>query len=130
MKGEVEIMMRGEQMSAQTKEKGCNGWSNWETWHTALVADNHIGLSNAARAMARACLKFEAKGKFDWTRAEAGFKRTLATAWAETKQFRLQNHRDYGEGWTLTGKVNWREVAEHFMDAEREEAAYQAAKGA
>jgi hypothetical protein len=99
-----------------------NGWTNWETWHTALLADNDELLYNSARAMARACLKFEGR-EFDWARAEQGFKRCLHSAWMQTKRFAAENQKQYGNGWAIEGKVNWREVAAHFMDAEREEIA-------
>ena len=107
-------------MSGETQ--GYNGWTNWETWHTALLADNEEALYKAACQMARACLKFEAKGTFDWSRAEAGFKRTLHKAWMETKRFAAENEREYGDGWKIDGKVNWREVAEYYLDTERMEA--------
>ena len=102
------------------KETGYNGWTNWETWHTALLADNEQARYNQVRAMTKACLKYEAKGTFDWTRAEQGFKRCLHKAWMETKRFAKSNQQQYGDSWKIDGKVNWREVAEHFIDAERE----------
>ena len=105
---------------AQTDEHGYNGWANWETWHTALLADNEETLYNRARAMAKACLKFEHNDTFDWNRAEQGFKRCLHDAWMQTKRFAAENQREYGDGWKIEGKVNWREIAEHFLDAERE----------
>ena len=97
-----------------------NGWMNWETWHTVLLADNDEAMSRRARAMAQACLKYERKGQFDWTRAATGFKRCLHDAWMQTKRSAASNRQEYGEGWKIDGKVNWREVAEHFLEAERD----------
>jgi hypothetical protein len=95
----------------------CNGWTNWETWHTVLVADNDEALYKQAHALGVRCFNIFAgtvKNKvYDQARADAAFKRCLAPAWKQTK-----NHAR--ENWP-TDKleaVNWTEVARHYMDVD------------
>jgi hypothetical protein len=93
-----------------------NGWTNWETWHTALVADNDEQLYKQASALGARCAAIKAgtvKGKvYDQAKASNAFKRALAPAWKQTKQHAADN-------WPTDKleSVNWDEVAEHYMDA-------------
>ena len=91
-----------------------NGWTNWETWHTALVADNDEPLYRQASALGARCAAIRAgtvKNKvYDPARVVTAFKRALAPAWKQTKDHAREN-------WP-TDKleaVNWLEVAEHYM---------------
>lgn len=94
-------------------EQGYNGWTNWETWHVALWADNDRALCNRACALGKRCADIRAgqvKNKvYDVNRAIAAFKRALAPAWKETRTFARDN------GWPV-GTVNWEEVAAHYID--------------
>lgn len=91
-----------------------NGWTNWETWHVALLADNDEPMYKRVQAMAERCANIKAgnvKGKkFSQTQATAAFKRILSPCWTETKQFARDNN--YGK----LDPVNWTEVANHFID--------------
>jgi hypothetical protein len=91
-----------------------NGWTNWETWHTALVADNDEPLYRHASALGKRCADIRdgrVTGKiYDPARAAQAFKRALAPAWKITREWARENWpTDPPEA------VNWLEVAEHFM---------------
>ena len=97
-----------------TPDTTYNGWTNWETWHTALVADNDVTIYRHATALGTRCGAIRAgtvKGKtYDPARAANAFKRALAPAWKITREFARSN-------WPTDAlkAVNWLEVAEHFM---------------
>lgn len=91
-----------------------NGWTNWETWHVALLADNEESTYKRVQALAERCANIKVgnvKGKkYSQAQAVAAFKRILAGCWRETKQFAREN--DYGK----LDPVNWVEIADHFID--------------
>jgi hypothetical protein len=98
---------------------GYEGWTDWETWHTKLIQDNDEALHNAVVGLARRCADIKAgriKNKmYDHARATNAFKRVMADAWRETREFARTN------GWTV-GRPNWSEIAESYIgEAERGE---------
>ena len=102
-------------------DKSYNGWTNWETWHTALLADNTESTEKQAVALGARCADIRAgrvKGKvYDPGRAAAAYKRILAGCWRETRTFARENAREFGGGWREPlGTVNWLEIAESYMD--------------
>ena len=111
-------------LTQEGKEMDYNGWTNWETWHVNVLAENDEPTYRAGLAMAQACLKFKAKGTFDLGRAVLGFKRTFHKAWMETKRFAHNNVLEYGGGWTEAVAPNWQEIAEHWLDKAEEANAY------
>lgn len=101
-------------------DKTYNGWTNWETWHTALLADNEEQSYKRATALAERCAAIrrgEVKNKvFDLKRAADAFKRLLAPQWKATRDFAKENAREFGGGWgEPIDPPNWGEIAEHFM---------------
>ena len=98
------------------------GWTDWETWHVNLLAENDEPTYRQGLAMAKACLKYEAKGRFDMARAVQGFKRTFHTAWMETKAFAHANVVEIGGDWTEAVQPNWTEITEHWLEKAREAA--------
>jgi len=90
-----------------------NGWTNWETWHTVLLADNDERLYNQIQALASRCAAIKlgkVRGKVhDQTHAVAAIKRALAPAWRETRDFARSN------GWDVDNP-NWDEITTHLID--------------
>ena len=83
------------------------GWSNWETWHTALLIDNERDL-------------YEKKVSLVKKKASLPqFKKGLRRAETMTRQY----HRE--SGWkdndgkkTKFEKVNWKEIYDNMIDEE------------
>lgn len=95
---------------------GYNGWSNWETWHTALLIDNTEQAQKQAFALAQRCAAIKAgavKGKaYDEARAVKAFRRAFSKFATETRKFHDENAREIGGGWLEPfGVVDWREIA-------------------
>ena len=92
-----------------------NGWTNWETWHTALVIDNDEPMSRQSWALACRCAAIklgQVKGKvYDQTVATKAFRRQFSKAWTETKRFAQ-------ESWpgAPLDPVNWDEIAANAID--------------
>ena len=103
-------------------DKTYNGWANYETWNVALWLDNEHLSYRYWREQSQECWD-EAEAKAHWTREEeAAF--TLAD---RLKAELEESMPDLGSSvWAdLLGaalsEVNWREIAEHYIeDVERE----------
>ena len=97
-----------------------NGWSNWETWHTSLLAENEEPSYRQGVAMAQCVLKHKAKGQYDPARAAKGFQRIFAPQWRTTREFLKTNAEDIGQGWTEDYRnmeqPNWLEIAENWVE--------------
>ena len=84
-----------------------SGWTNWETWHTALLIDNEQDLYNEkVRLM-----------KNNATLSQ--FKIRLRSAETKTRKFFNDSKKDNPEGWKGNfEKVNWEEI---YKNAKQEE---------
>jgi hypothetical protein len=75
------------QASAKTKTADYNGWSNWLTWHVALLIDNEESSYNAKRNLCQAALKKRDKGALDLDKLAAQFSRVFNKQYRETVKF-------------------------------------------
>jgi hypothetical protein len=102
-----------------------NGWTNRETWATALWIDNTEGLYNEAQAMAREYIKQRdensiaheswlfaqyADGLENWVSELLDMEEVLSAEPAQRKELILMSS-DIGSLY----RVNWREIAESYI---------------
>ena len=82
-----------------TGEGKYNGWTNWETWHTALIIDNEYDL-------------YEKKVELIKRNASLSeFKEGLKKAETITRRYWKENSKENPEGWGKTfDRVNWQEI--------------------
>lgn len=75
------------------------GWTNWETWHTALLIDNERDL-------------YDKKVKCIESKCSlADFRRSLKKAEDMTRKLHSNGKRDNPDGnWGNFEKVNWAEI--------------------
>jgi hypothetical protein len=95
------------QMNTQTtpEKETYNGWTNWATWHVALLIDNEQESHNRQWTMAKHSLTFLPKNTFSLAKSAAWWKKTFAKQARETNQFAKEN-------WNETaGFINWEEIA-------------------
>ena len=90
-----------------TGEGKYQGWTNWETWHTALLIDNERGI-------------YDKKVELVKRKASLSeFKRGLKEAETLTKKFWKESSKDNPEGWGKKfDKVNWNEIYKNMIDEE------------
>lgn len=100
-----------------------NGWTNRETWATALHIDNDQGLHNYRNEMTKEAATEEAYEPFTKRQAEVYCLETNLRAWVEElhndvfnpeqppAQELLNMFNDIGSLW----RVNWREIAENWL---------------
>lgn len=82
------------------------GWTNWETWHTALMIDNEYDL-------------YQKKVELVKRKASLGeFKRGLVDAERRTRKFHAESRKENPEGWGKFEKVNWQEIYNSMINEE------------
>ena len=97
-----------------------NGWTNRETWATALHIDNDYGLLHNALEYVREETRGE--DEVDIYDLAEGFKYQL-----EEDILTFENVRENRSLWLMLTdigslyRVNWRELAEHYLDQVKEE---------
>jgi len=100
-----------------------NGWTNRETWAVALWIDNDQALHETARDYAETALQ-EHKGEEE-REARYCLSETLRM-WIEDDLLTLENIKGNHSLWLMLTdvgslyRVNWREVADHYLDGARE----------
>jgi len=105
-----------------TPSQNHNGWHNWETWHIALLIDNTEQSYNTKRNLVRSALKAAKGGQPDIDRLADQFSKLFAAQAKETKDYADQNARNLPDSdWGGPFEVNWHEIAENAVDAERDE---------
>jgi len=82
------------------------GWANWDTWNTALWADNNYDLYKRGVALMAAMLKHEQRGKFSEDKARNGIIRYYKTVAREARR--------NGDA-VVNRNINWDELVESFM---------------
>ena len=106
------------------EEKDYNGWTNRETWATALHIDNDQGLLETALDYAR---EEEIEHADDDSEMEA--RNCLANVleyWITNDLLTLENISGNHPLWLMLTdigslyRVNWRELADHYLDQVRE----------
>ena len=105
------------------EEKDYNGWSNRETWATALHIDNDQALLEIALDYAKHKIEDENKGD------EEGYSFDLEATlegWLVDDLLTLENISGNHPLWLMLTdigslyRVNWRELADHYLDQARE----------
>ena len=105
------------------EEKDYNGWSNRETWATALHIDNDQALLEIALDYAKHKIEDENKGD------EEGYSFDLEAtleSWLTNDLLTLENISGNHPLWLMLTdigslyRVNWRELADHYLDQARE----------
>lgn len=97
-----------------------NGWTNRETWATALHIDNDYGLLHNALDYVREETRGE--DEVDIYDLAEGFKYQL-----EEDILTFENVRENHSLWLMLTdigslyRVNWREIAQHYLDQVKEE---------
>lgn len=82
------------------------GWTNWETWHTALLIDNEYDI-------------YQKKVELVKKKAPISeFKRELKKAETMTRKFHAEAKKDNPEGWNKFETVNWKEIYDSMMKEE------------
>lgn len=106
------------------EEQGYNGWTNRETWATALHIDNDQGLIESALDYARTEGKEHSDG--DFLDARNCLAESLE-GWITEDLLTLENISGNHPLWLMLTdigslyRVNWRELAEHYLDQVKEE---------
>ena len=107
----------------------CNGYTNWETWHTDLLIDNTESASEQAAALGKRCADIRAglvKNKsYDPKRAADAFRHAFSRYGTQTRRYARENWPN-----EPVGEINWLEIAESHMDAADDERAYLERKAA
>lgn len=86
------------------EQKGTyQGWTNWETWHTALLIDNEEDLANKQSQLVKKKASVNE------------FRNALKKAETDTKRFHYENRKANPEGWGKFEKVNWNEIHKNAM---------------
>lgn len=107
-------------MSTTEKEKGYNGYTNYETWNCALWMDNDEGLYETIREMAREAYDNPARNQY----------MTLDRRRVSTLQDSLKAlYEEQAEAWmsdqasffadifnSALAQVNWYELAENLLE--------------
>ena len=107
----------------------CNGYTNWETWHTDLLIDNTESASDQAAALGKRCADIRAgliKNKsYAPKRAADAFRHAFSRYGTQTRRYARENWPN-----EAVGEINWLEIAESHMDAADDERAYLERKAA
>jgi hypothetical protein len=102
------------------EDQGYQGWSNRETWATALHIDNDQALLEIALDYAREAMR-EGEEVDLYDLAESGYR-----YWIEEDLLTLENISGNHPLWLMLTdigslyRVNWRELADHYLDQARE----------
>jgi hypothetical protein len=88
-----------------SNETTYNGWTNWATWHVALLIDNEQDSHERQWTMAKHSLSFLPKKTFSLAKSAAWWKKTFAKQARETRQFAKENWNE------SAGDINWEEIA-------------------
>jgi hypothetical protein len=86
-----------------TGEGKYQGWTNWETWHTALLIDNEYDIYQKKIELVKKKASLEE------------FKRRLKIAEDKTKMITREDPENWGKTF---GKVNWQEIYDKTMTEE------------
>lgn len=82
------------------------GYTNWETWHTALLIDNEYDI-------------YQKKVELVKKKASlAEFRSKLKIAETKTRQYHKEQAKDNPEGWGKFEPVNWKEIYDNSMEEE------------
>jgi hypothetical protein len=106
-----------------TKELEFNGWSNRETWATALWIGNDSSLYEIARDYAREELEGHDKGE----EINAYYLGETFKNWIEEDLLTLENIAGNRDLWLMLTdigslyRVDWREIASYYLEELREE---------
>jgi hypothetical protein len=100
-----------------------NGWTNRETWATALWIDNDRGLYELARDYTRQELEGHDKGE----EINPYFLGDTLKRWIEEDLLTLDNIKGNFDLWLMLTdigslyRVNWFEIADHYLNEMRQE---------
>lgn len=102
------------------KDKGYNGWKNYETWNVALWLDNEQSTYNARRAMAQEAWELAGEGDAypGQTRvdsAQGSLARALQ-AWVEEMMPDLGASMFSDLLGAALGEVDWWEIAGNYLE--------------
>lgn len=106
------------------EEKDYQGWSNHETWATALHIDNDQALLEIALDYA----KQEIEGHDEGEEINPYYLGQTLESWITNDLLTLENISGNHPLWLMLTdigslyRVNWRELADHYLDQVREEA--------
>ena len=105
------------------EEKDYNGWTNRETWATALHIDNDHGLLETALDYAR---DERANGEEEGEGLKSYYLAEVLENWIVENLLTLENIAGNQPLWLMLTdigslyRVNWRELANHYLDQARE----------
>lgn len=97
------------------EEKEYNGWTNRETWATALHIDNDYGMLH--NALTYVIEEIKDSGEVNINRIADGFQYQI-----EEDLLTFENVRENDTLWLMLTdigslyRVNWREIAQHYVD--------------
>jgi len=83
-----------------------NGWTNWETWHVALLIDNEYDIYQK---------------KVELVKRKASittFKNSLKKAETETRKLHRENAKNNPEGWGKFERIDWKQIYSRAMEEE------------
>ena len=104
------------------EEQGYNGWSNRETWATALHIDNDQALLEIALDYARQEIEGHDKGE----EINSYYLGQTLEGWITEDLLTLENISGNHPLWLMLTdigslyRVNWRELADHYLDQVKE----------
>ena len=104
------------------EEQGYNGWTNRETWATALHIDNDQALLEIALDYARQ----EIEGHDEGEEINNYYLSETLEIWIVDHLFTIKNVTDNYPLWLMLTdigslyRVNWRELADHYLNQARE----------
>lgn len=104
------------------EEKDCNGWSNRETWATALHINNDQALLEIALNYAKQEIEGHDKGE-EINTYHLG---QALESWLVDDLLTFEKVREKRDLWLMLTdmgslyRVNWRELADHYLDQARE----------
>jgi hypothetical protein len=109
-----------------TTDKTYNGWTNYETWNVALWLGNNAGDYNYWQEATADAWEDSKTGKYyDWETREQYALRLLSERLKDEIETAAQDMLEQAQQQTsmfadlLSGaiaEVNWREIAEHWLD--------------
>lgn len=110
-----------------TKDERYNGWTNYETWFVALWIDNDEGTHERRHEMAREALDHAEPNALlpEMDTARYGYEQALED-WVEEMCDAPENGLAADLLTAALGRVDWREIAQNWIEEER---AVRAAEG-